>query len=250
MPSVRAGPRGRRGRPGVEHGGRAVPRHALAELSGLSPTEWKALDLIQRLGPMTAGVLARESGLAPASVTGLISRLERKGFAGGCPTRPTAAASRSRSSPNGWGTEHRCSTTSFARCTTSTRTSATTSYAASCGSPLRRPAASTKPPGGCRAGALTGQQSADGVRIGGLDGLDHECPGRGRTLRRTAALTSGTIGGVQELTPRPSSSSTASGWLARSPQTATVTPSGRSRTTRSISRGTAGISGSARSATA
>ena len=53
----------------------------LAELSGLSPTEWKALDLIQRLGPVTAGVLARESGLAPASVTGLVGRLERKGFA-------------------------------------------------------------------------------------------------------------------------------------------------------------------------
>lgn len=53
----------------------------LAELSGLSPTEWKALDLIQRLGPVTAGALARESGLAPASVTGLITRLERKGFA-------------------------------------------------------------------------------------------------------------------------------------------------------------------------
>jgi DNA-binding MarR family transcriptional regulator len=53
----------------------------LAELSGLSPTEWKALDLNQRLGPVTAGVLARESGLAPASVTGLVTRLERKGFA-------------------------------------------------------------------------------------------------------------------------------------------------------------------------
>jgi DNA-binding MarR family transcriptional regulator len=53
----------------------------LAELSGLSPTEWKALDLIQRLGPVTAGVLARESGLVPASVTALITRLERKGFA-------------------------------------------------------------------------------------------------------------------------------------------------------------------------
>jgi DNA-binding MarR family transcriptional regulator len=53
----------------------------LAELSGLSPTEWKALDLIQRLGPVTAGILARESGLAPASITGLVTRLERKGFA-------------------------------------------------------------------------------------------------------------------------------------------------------------------------
>lgn len=53
----------------------------LAELAGLSPTEWKALDLIQRLGPVTAGTLARESGLAPASVTALITRLERKGYA-------------------------------------------------------------------------------------------------------------------------------------------------------------------------
>ena len=76
----RAGPRGGRGRSGADTA--AVLYHGrLAELSGLSPTEWKALDLIQRLGPVTAGVLARESGLAPASVTGLITRLERKGFA-------------------------------------------------------------------------------------------------------------------------------------------------------------------------
>lgn len=60
----------------------AVLYHAtVADLSGLTPSEWKALDLIQRLGPLTAGVLARESGLAPASVTGLLTRLERKGFA-------------------------------------------------------------------------------------------------------------------------------------------------------------------------
>ncbi|WP_205751912.1 MarR family transcriptional regulator [Cryptosporangium phraense] len=54
---------------------------ALAELSGLSATEQKALDLIERFGPLTAGELAERSGLAPASVTGLLSRLERKGFA-------------------------------------------------------------------------------------------------------------------------------------------------------------------------
>ena len=53
----------------------------LAGLSGLSPTDWKALELIQRLGPVTAGALARESGLTPASVTALITRLERKGYA-------------------------------------------------------------------------------------------------------------------------------------------------------------------------
>jgi DNA-binding MarR family transcriptional regulator len=54
---------------------------ALANLEGLSPTEQRALDLIDRFGPMTAGELSARSGLAPASVTGLLGRLERKGFA-------------------------------------------------------------------------------------------------------------------------------------------------------------------------
>lgn len=54
---------------------------ALAAKQGLSPTEEKALDLLERFGPLTAGELAQRSGLAPASVTGLVNRLERKGFA-------------------------------------------------------------------------------------------------------------------------------------------------------------------------
>jgi DNA-binding MarR family transcriptional regulator len=54
---------------------------AVAARQGLSATEEKALDLLERHGPLTAGELARHSGLAPASVTGLINRLERKGFA-------------------------------------------------------------------------------------------------------------------------------------------------------------------------
>src|SRR4029453_8361299 len=53
----------------------------VAGLQGLSATEEKALDLLERFGPMTAGELAKRSGLAPASVTGLVNRLERKGFA-------------------------------------------------------------------------------------------------------------------------------------------------------------------------
>ena len=71
----------------ADAGGRALSTAAvlyhstLAGLSGLSPADWKALELIQRLGPVTAGVLARESGLTPASVTALITRLERKGYA-------------------------------------------------------------------------------------------------------------------------------------------------------------------------
>jgi DNA-binding MarR family transcriptional regulator len=54
---------------------------AVAARQGLSASEEKALDLLERTGPLTAGELARQAGLAPASVTGLINRLEHKGFA-------------------------------------------------------------------------------------------------------------------------------------------------------------------------
>jgi DNA-binding MarR family transcriptional regulator len=54
---------------------------AVAARQGLSASEEKALDLLERSGPLTAGELARRSGLAPVSVTGLIKRLEAKGFA-------------------------------------------------------------------------------------------------------------------------------------------------------------------------
>ena len=53
---------------------------ALAEKQGLSASDGKALDLLDRFGPLTAGDLAARSGLAPASVTGLVDRLEHKGF--------------------------------------------------------------------------------------------------------------------------------------------------------------------------
>ena len=54
---------------------------AVAARQGLSATDEKALDLLERFGPLTAGELAQRSGLAPASVTALVDRLERKGFA-------------------------------------------------------------------------------------------------------------------------------------------------------------------------
>src|SRR3954454_570748 len=64
------------------HSTAAVLYHsALAERSGLSVTESKALEVIERLGPITPGELGRESGLAPASITGLLDRLTRKGVA-------------------------------------------------------------------------------------------------------------------------------------------------------------------------
>ena len=54
---------------------------AVGEASGLSVTETKALEVITRSGPVTPADLARLSGLAPASVTALLDRLERKGVA-------------------------------------------------------------------------------------------------------------------------------------------------------------------------
>ncbi|MBO0816403.1 MAG: MarR family transcriptional regulator [Actinobacteria bacterium] len=54
---------------------------ALAARQGLTATEEKALDLLDRYGPLTARQLAERSGLAPASVTNLVDRLEAKGFA-------------------------------------------------------------------------------------------------------------------------------------------------------------------------
>jgi DNA-binding MarR family transcriptional regulator len=72
----------------LETAGRALSAAAvmfhetLAAKQGLSAIEEKALDLLERFGPLTAKELAQRSGLAPASVTGLVDRLERKGFAG------------------------------------------------------------------------------------------------------------------------------------------------------------------------
>lgn len=52
---------------------------ALAARQGLNASDTKALDLVARLGPMTAGDLARHLALKPASVTALVGRLEGKG---------------------------------------------------------------------------------------------------------------------------------------------------------------------------
>ena len=67
---------------GREVSAAAVMFHtALAARQGLSATEEKALDLLDRDGPLTGRQLAQRSGLAPASVTNLVDRLEAKGFA-------------------------------------------------------------------------------------------------------------------------------------------------------------------------
>lgn len=68
-------------RVGREHSDATVIFHsAMAELMALNPTDYKALGVLERLGPLSAGEVARRTGLATASVTSLVDRLERKGF--------------------------------------------------------------------------------------------------------------------------------------------------------------------------
>jgi DNA-binding MarR family transcriptional regulator len=57
---------------------RSIVHGAVADKVGLSVTDLKALDLLQRLGPLAAGAIASRTGLATASVTSLVDRLHRK----------------------------------------------------------------------------------------------------------------------------------------------------------------------------
>jgi DNA-binding MarR family transcriptional regulator len=66
---------------GREYSTAAVMFHnAVADRFGLSVTDLKALDILQRVGPVTAGDIATHTSLATASVTSLIDRLEKKGL--------------------------------------------------------------------------------------------------------------------------------------------------------------------------
>lgn len=62
---------------GRELGAAAVFFHSrVAEVLGLGPTDTKFLDLLGRLGALTPKDLAERTGLAPASITAIIDRLE------------------------------------------------------------------------------------------------------------------------------------------------------------------------------
>jgi DNA-binding MarR family transcriptional regulator len=55
--------------------------HALAARIGLNPTDLEALEILMREGPLPAGRLAESTGLTTGAITGVVDRLERKGFA-------------------------------------------------------------------------------------------------------------------------------------------------------------------------
>jgi DNA-binding MarR family transcriptional regulator len=68
-------------RVGRENSDATVIYHsAVATKLGVHPTDYKVLSILDRMGPLSAGEVARHSGLATASVTNLIDRLENKGF--------------------------------------------------------------------------------------------------------------------------------------------------------------------------
>jgi DNA-binding MarR family transcriptional regulator len=54
--------------------------HAIAQHVGLSAAEFECCSLIQEQGPFTAGELAKRCHITTGGMTGMIDRLERRGF--------------------------------------------------------------------------------------------------------------------------------------------------------------------------
>jgi DNA-binding MarR family transcriptional regulator len=52
-----------------------------AEYLGIDHSAYRALDILDQEGPMTAGRLAERARLSPGAITALLDRLEEKGFA-------------------------------------------------------------------------------------------------------------------------------------------------------------------------
>lgn len=66
---------------GREHSDATVLfHHTISRRLGLEGSDGKTMSLLEREGPMSAGEIARRTGLATASVTNLLDRLEEKGF--------------------------------------------------------------------------------------------------------------------------------------------------------------------------
>ena len=54
---------------------------AVADGIGMNPTDLESLDILARHGSMTAGRLAELTGLTTGAITGLVDRLESRGYA-------------------------------------------------------------------------------------------------------------------------------------------------------------------------
>src|ERR1700753_1651661 len=67
---------------GRELGARSILFHqALASIAGVSVTDLKCLDYVDRMGDVTAGDLSRLTGLTTGAITAAVDRLEKAGLA-------------------------------------------------------------------------------------------------------------------------------------------------------------------------
>jgi DNA-binding MarR family transcriptional regulator len=69
---------------------RRLRRHQLA---GLTPTQLSALATVERAGPLRLGDLAAAEGIAPSTLTRLVTALEENGHVERCPVPGDARAS-------------------------------------------------------------------------------------------------------------------------------------------------------------
>jgi DNA-binding MarR family transcriptional regulator len=77
---------------------RRLRRHQLA---GLTPTQLSALATVHRAGPMRLGDLAAAEGIAPSTLTRLVTALEERGYVERCPVPGDARASTVAIAPAG-----------------------------------------------------------------------------------------------------------------------------------------------------
>jgi DNA-binding MarR family transcriptional regulator len=77
---------------------RRLRRH---ELAGLTPTQLSALATVERAGPMRLGDLAAAEGIAPSTLTRLVTALEELGYVKRCPVPGDARASTLTVEPQG-----------------------------------------------------------------------------------------------------------------------------------------------------
>ena len=63
------------------------------DLAGLTPTQLSALSTVDRIGPLRLGDLAAAEGIAPSTLTRLVTVLEERGYVERCPVPGDARAS-------------------------------------------------------------------------------------------------------------------------------------------------------------
>jgi DNA-binding MarR family transcriptional regulator len=77
---------------------RRLRRH---EIAGLTPTQLSALATVERAGPLRLGDLAAAEGIAPSTLTRLVTVLEERGYVKRCPVPGDARASTLAIAPAG-----------------------------------------------------------------------------------------------------------------------------------------------------